>query len=50
MGGHIAEGLRKFVEQKIKTEREEYEEIMKIREEKIREKLIKELDKLCKNN
>ena len=26
---------------------EEYEEIMKIREEKIREKLIKELDKLC---
>ena len=29
---------------------EEYEEIMKIREEKIREKLIKELDKLCKNN
>ena len=29
---------------------EEYEEIMKIREEKIREELIKELDKLCKNN
>ena len=26
---------------------EEFEEIMKIREEKIREKLIKELDKLC---
>ena len=23
MGGHIAEGLREFVEQKIKTEREE---------------------------
>ena len=29
---------------------EEFEEIMKIREEKIREGLIKELDKLCKNN
>ena len=29
---------------------EEFEEIMKIREEKIRERLIKELDKLCKNN
>ena len=28
---------------------EEYEEIMKIREEKNREKLIKELDRLCKN-
>ena len=27
---------------------EEYEEIMKIREEKIREKLIKELDEICK--
>ena len=50
MGGKLAEGLREFVEQKIKTEREEFEEIMKIREEKIREELIKELDKLCKNN
>ena len=30
MGGHIAEGLRKFVEQKIKTEREEFKE--KLRE------------------
>ena len=47
MGGKLAEGLREFVEQKIKTEREEFEEIMKIREEKIREELIKELDKLC---
>ena len=27
MGGKLAEGLRKFVEQKIKTEREEFEEI-----------------------
>ena len=50
MGGKLAEGLREFVEQKSKTKREEYEEIMKIREEKIREELIKELDKLCKNN
>ena len=50
MGGKLAEGLREFVEQKIKTEREEFEEIMKISEEKIREGLIKELDKLCKNN
>ena len=30
MGGKLAEGLRKFVEQKIKTEREEFEE--KLRE------------------
>ena len=50
MGGKLAEGLREFVEQKIKAERKEFEEILKIREEKIREGLIKELDKLCKNN
>ena len=30
MGGKLAEGLREFVEQKIKTEREEFEE--KLRE------------------
>ena len=30
MGGKLAEGLRKFVEQKIKTEREEFED--KLRE------------------
>ena len=30
MGGKLAEGLREFVEQKIKTEREEFED--KLRE------------------
>ena len=30
--------------------KEEYEEIMKIREEKIKEKQLEELTKLCKNN
>ena len=32
---------------KFKITKEEYEEIMKIREEKIKEKQLKELEKLC---
>ena len=39
MGGKLAEGLREFVEQKIKTEREEFEES---------KKLIEDLLKNCK--
>ena len=31
MGGKLAEGLREFVEQKIKTEREEFKEKLKNR-------------------
>ena len=29
MGGKLAEGLREFIEQKIKTEREEFEETLR---------------------
>ena len=34
----------------IKLTKEEYEEIMQIRQEKIKEKQLKELEKLCNNN
>ena len=42
MGGKLVEGLREFVEQKIKTEREEFEE-------KLRELVVCNIIERCKN-
>ena len=43
MGGKLAEGLREFVEQKIKTEREEFED-------KLRELVVYILPKKARKN
>jgi hypothetical protein len=36
--------------EKVEITKEEYEEIINLRQEKIKEKQLEELDKLCKNN